>query len=119
MQPFHIYPDALMKQLPDYVGDDAPAIALSEHQCQIVTQMLEQCFAYCRDQEGMMFLTLQDVFPMVAGSLLQAGVSTEDMKRIMDFGTQWFINHPNGWATTTNSETGRVWLASLRIPTHL
>jgi hypothetical protein len=118
MPAYHTYPDAMMRELPGYVSEEAPAVALPEEMHKRVKETLEKAFAHARSQ-GIVYLTIQQVFAMVAGSLLHAGVPREDMKHIMDYGTKWFMDNPHQWLTTINPETGRVWLASLRIPEHL
>ena len=116
MQPYHIFPDEMMKELPGYVSEEAPAVALSEEVSYVAHQTLEKSFAYCRSV-GVTLLTFKDVFTIVAGSFLHAGIPRDDMQQIMAFAADWFMKHPNHWATTVNPETGRVWLDSLIVPT--
>lgn len=115
MQAYHIFPEAVMRALPGYKSEEAPAVLLAEHELRVACETLELAFAYCR-QQGITRLSFRDLFTMVAGSLLKAGIAKESMQQMVGYAADWFLANPKNWATTLNPETGKAWLDSLKIP---
>ena len=104
-----------MQQLPGYIREEALAVALSTEMASIAQQTIERALDYYRIHK-IEDIAFRDLVTLVAGSLLQAGLSEQDWKQITAYGAQWFQTHPGNWATTIHSETGRVWLGSLKVP---
>lgn len=115
MHPYHIFPDAMMKELPGYISENAPSVMFSSQEYQAASETMEKAFAYCRSQ-GVARLSFKDLFTIVAGSMLKAGLKQESVKQIVAYAADWFMKNPHNWAITTNPETGFTWLDSLKIP---
>jgi hypothetical protein len=113
MQPYHIFPDFVMKQLPGYVSNEAPAVALPEQVGEIVLQTQKRALEFYKSK--MSAIPFKELFTIVAGSFLKAGISQQEMREIVGFAADWFLKHPQQWTTALNPVTGCAWLDLLEI----